>query len=147
MHCQLVWLSVSFSTDFEFLEFIFLDGTCSTSHSGGNFVDGSPPALSTAAVLVGLRLGPRRSVNLGGKICIVSHAWLLVRSFGKFRSLFYVLNLFWRSFSLYGLLKSYSKLLQVFQVVLSKSRIFEVFRFLGIMEGGLLYESFRRELG
>ena len=44
----------------------------STSHSGGNQVDGSPPATSTAAVLDGLRLGSGRFMNLGGTICIVS---------------------------------------------------------------------------
>ena len=36
---------------------------CSTSLSGGNYVDGSPPALNTAAVLVVLRMEPRRLVN------------------------------------------------------------------------------------
>ena len=66
----------------------------STSHSSGNQVDGSPLVFSTAAVLVGLRLGPRRSMNLGGKNCIVGYVCLSVSSFGIFKSSFYVLNLF-----------------------------------------------------
>ena len=86
---------------------------------------------------VGLRLGPRRSMNLEGKICIVSYVRLSVSSFGIFRSLFYILNLFRRSFSLYGNQKSSQKLLQVFQVVLSKSRIFDIFRFLEFICAGL----------
>ena len=64
-------------------------GFFSTSHSSGNQVDGSPLAFSTAAVLVGLRLGPRRSMNLGGDICILGVVWLDVRSFGIFRRLIY----------------------------------------------------------
>ena len=109
---------------------VFFSNFCSTSHPGGNQVDGLPPATSTAAVLVGLRLGPRRSGNLGGKSCIVSSLWLSVSSFAGLRISIYMLNLLWRSFSLCNNQKSSLKLMQVFQVVLSKSLIFVKFEIL-----------------
>ena len=103
---------------------------------------------NTAAVLVGLRLAPRRSINLGGKLCIVCHVWLSVSSFGTMRRSFYMLNLFWRSVSLYGKQVSSQKLLQVFQAVFAKKLDFGNFEDVWeLLRRDLLYESLRRELG
>ena len=114
--------------------------------SCGNTVDGLPQAQSTAAVLVGLRLGPRRSGNLGVKFVLLDMSVFrfVVLVYSKFQL---ICKLWSSKVSAQVVSRMLLKNWWEFFKCLVKNKIFLKLQEFWLITLGLLYESLRRELG